>query len=71
MQALFYSVGEVASVLNVSQKWVYKHIGKWDCAFKIEGRWFIDKKRFFEWIKSNAQPTKPAQPTVEDRHGLT
>jgi hypothetical protein len=66
MQPLFFSVGEASQLLGTSEKWVYKHIHKWECAFKLEGKWFIDRKKFLEWL---SQPT-PVRVIADGKHGL-
>ena len=69
----YLSVGETASLLGKSEKWVYAHLSELPGAFKLGGSWFIDKDILTSELKLLAQ--KPArqstQKPVGDRHGLT
>lgn len=69
----YLSVGETASLLGKSEKWVYAHLSELPGAFKLGGSWFIDKEILTSGLKSLAQKParKSAQRPVHDRHGLT
>ena len=43
MDHQYLSVGEVATVLRMSEKFVYAHVRDIPGFFKIGGRWFADK----------------------------
>ena len=40
----YLSVGETASLLGKSEKWVYAHLNELPGAFKLGGSWFISKE---------------------------
>jgi hypothetical protein len=48
----FLSVGETASLLGKSEKWVYAHLQELPGAFKLGGSWFIDKTILLSELKS-------------------
>ncbi len=69
----YLSVGETASLLGKSEKWVYSRLKELPGAFKLGGSWFIDKEILMSELKSLAN--KPARQSshrpVNARHGLT
>ena len=69
----YLSVGETASLLGKSEKWVYAHLSELPGAFKLGGSWFINKEILTSELNALAQ--KPARQSVQepvhDRHGLT
>ena len=73
MQAKYWSVGEVALVLGVSSKWAYQSVnaGKIPGAFKLRGRWFIDREEFEEGLKRLSKRSgKSPVVSADDKHGL-
>ncbi len=69
----YLSVGETASLLGKSEKWVYAHLGDLPGAFKLGGSWFINKEILTSELESLARkPTRQSSKRpVQDRHGLT
>jgi hypothetical protein len=43
MDHRYLSVGEVAQLLNMSEKFVYAHVRELPGFFKLGGRWFADR----------------------------
>lgn len=74
MQSKYWSVGEVAGIFGASEKWAYSAIkeGKIPGAFKIKGRWFIDREEFEKGLKELAvrKPKARKPRKSEDKHGL-
>ena len=68
----YLSVGETATLLGKSEKWVYAHLSELPGAFKLGGSWFISKEILTSGLESLAR--KPARQStkrpVDDRHGL-
>ena len=75
MASRYLSVGELALYLGVCEKWCYQALSKSliPGAFKIGGRWFIDKEMLEKGLKdlSTKPPTKRPDMPVDDRHNLT
>ena len=73
VMSTYLSVGETASLLGKSEKWVYAHLRELPGAFKLGGSWFINKEILTSELNSLAQkPTRQStQESVNDRHGLT
>jgi len=72
MSSPYRSVGETAAILGVSEKTVYSWVAKGILpgAFKIGGRWFIDKEMMLKELKGRATLPKRNPRPSEDRHGL-
>ena len=75
MNKQYLSVGELASMLAIGEKWCYKALQKGliPGAFKIGGRWFIDKCQLEQGLKDlQAKPTMSVRSadSYSDRHSL-
>jgi len=75
MPSPFYSVGELAELLRVSQKWLYQQLNRGNIpgAFRIgSATWFIDKEIFHSTLKAKAQKPQPKtkQTAGSSRHDL-
>ena len=65
------SVGEVALMLRVSEKSVYRNVKTIPGAFKLFGVWRFDREILQAWLKRQAAPKSEATPLpTGNRHGL-
>jgi excisionase family DNA binding protein len=73
--AQYLSVGEVATLLGVCEKTVYRLLSRGGIkgAFQLPGssRWLIDRDILSEYLKSLAdKPIQEARSRARGRHGL-
>lgn len=47
-------VKEVANLLGMSEKWVYRHKTKITGYFRLSGKDFFDEKALLEWINKHS-----------------
>ena len=73
MDARFLSVGEVALLLGMSNKWVYRHKAELPGFFKLAGTIFFDREILLsscgDLIRKSAKSVRPSSPM--DKYGLT
>lgn len=73
MDKIFYTPGEVAQILRVATKTIYRMLltGEIPGAFKFAGSWRIDREIFHAHLKKQATPKVKGQELSKDnRHGL-
>ncbi len=75
MATRYLSVKEVAAILNISIKTVYKKLDEIPGYFRLGGMHFFDEEEFYKGLKALA--TRPKRTTsqfhqthADDRHGL-
>ena len=71
MKALFYSVGEIAEVLGITERSVYRLKGKIPGYVKIGGRIYYNRQTFLRETQGDSKPAKVMPASVDDRHRLT
>lgn len=73
MDKIFYTPGEVAQVLRVATKTIYRMLltGEIPGAFKFGGTWRIDREIFHASLKKQATPkVKGHVLSTDNRHDL-
>lgn len=71
-QSPFLTVGEVATTLRKSEKWVYRHAGDIPGSLKLFGSWLFDRQTLLEELKKRSRiaPKEKDRDNPTDRHGL-
>ena len=64
MNHQYLSIGEVAQLLRMSEKFVYAHVREIPGFFKLGGRWFADKEILTEELHKLAKRPKKGGPPV-------
>lgn len=73
MGKLFYTPGEVAQILRVATKTIYRLLllGEIPGSFKFAGSWRIDREIFHDWLKKQATSKwQVRESSTGDRHNL-
>jgi len=71
MDKALLTVGEVALLLRLSEKVVYRNIKTLPGAFKVFGSWRIDRDTLLAELKKQATPKEQSRvSSKDDRHGL-
>jgi excisionase family DNA binding protein len=72
MASPYLSVGEVATLLRMSDKWTYQQLNKGNIpgAFRIGINWFIDRQTFEEALRERAKKPNRIPDKNRDRHNL-
>ena len=68
--ALFYSVGEMADILGITERSVYRLKGSIPGYVKLGGRIYYNRQTFHNKTLGNQEPVKDKTATVSDRHNL-
>ena len=69
MEAMFYSVGEMAGLLGITERSVYRLGNKIPGYCKIGGRVYYNRQTFQKMTLGIPEP-KDLVVAVDDRHGL-
>lgn len=71
----FLSVKEIASILNISVKTVYRKLDHIPGYFNLDGMHFFDEDEFYSGLKrlatkTNKTASQTQQTRIVDKHGL-
>lgn len=70
MERQLLTLGEVAELLRVSTKVVYRNVKTMPGAFKVFGSWRFDREILLAELKRQASTRGQAISITVDRHGL-
>jgi len=71
MDKSLMTVGEVAELLRVSEKVIYRNVNNIPGAFKVFGSWRFDRQTLLDDLKRKSAPkAKDVQLSTDNRHGL-
>jgi hypothetical protein len=66
---MFYSVGEIASLLGITERSVYRLNRKIPGWVKVGGRCYVNRQTFLKMTQGTKEPEEKIV-GVDDRHGL-
>jgi len=69
MEGLFYSVGEMATILGITERSVYRLKNSVTGYVKVGGRIYYRKETFLKATLGTEEPKERVAP-ISDRHGL-